>query len=229
MEYDYQLLKNTRLAQGISTDKLAFDLCLSERQIDSIENNLPDFFYSTELKLASVKKCAQALGLDLKIVLRHPEVISTEFINSSVEGHAPIPSQENKMEELASDKVSMMPRQTHSKRIESQNLADHDVIRHATKYIKGHLAGKITLTDLKNATGYSMRSIQLLFQRHFQQTPFEYIEEERLLKAKALIEKYKQSKKIADIAHDVGLTHIGRFSVKFKKRFGVSPSVLAKN
>jgi len=84
------------------------------------------------------------------------------------------------------------------------------------------------MVDLTNVTGYSERSLQLVFKKQFNQTPFEYIEGERLKKAKALIEAHKQSKKIAEIAQDVGLTHLGRFSVNFKKQFGISPSVLAK-
>jgi len=84
------------------------------------------------------------------------------------------------------------------------------------------------MVDLTNITGYSERSLQLVFKKKFNQTPFEYIEGERLKKAKALIETHKQSKKIAEIAQDVGLTHLGRFSVNFKKQFGISPSLLAK-
>ena len=86
----------------------------------------------------------------------------------------------------------------------------------------------MTMDELKKITGYSERSLQLVFKSHFNQTPFEFIEEQRLLKARVLIEAHKQSKKIAEIAQDVGLTHLGRFSVNFKKRFGLSPSLLAK-
>jgi len=49
-----------------------------------------------------------------------------------------------------------------------------------------------------------------------------------LLKAHELIKQYKQSKKTTDIAREAGFRHLGRFSVKFKKRFGVSASDLAK-
>jgi AraC-like DNA-binding protein len=33
---------------------------------------------------------------------------------------------------------------------------------------------------------------------------------------------------VTHIAKDVGLIHLGRFSVKFKKRFGISPSQFAR-
>lgn len=110
-----------------------------------------------------------------------------------------------------------------------KNQSRHPIIQQATMYIQNHLSEKITMHDLKKITGYSERSLQLVFKEHFNQTPFEFIEEQRLLKAKSTIEKYKTSKKIAEVAEDVGLTHLGRFSVNFKKRFGIPPSLLAKS
>jgi AraC-like DNA-binding protein len=80
-----------------------------------------------------------------------------------------------------------------------------------------------------NHSQYSERSIQLIFKKHFNLTPFEYIEEQRLLKAYELIKKYKNTKNISDVATEVGLNHLGRFSVKFRKRFEISPSQHRKN
>ena len=59
LEYDYNLLKETRIRKNIRTSSIAFDLCLVERQIDSIENNSPDYFYSPAIKLACIKKYAE--------------------------------------------------------------------------------------------------------------------------------------------------------------------------
>ena len=104
----------------------------------------------------------------------------------------------------------------------------HILITRACEYIDQNLAKKITLTDLVNYTQYSERSIQLIFKKHLKLSPFQYIEEQRLLKAFKLIETHKKHKTVSHIARDVGLIHLGRFSVKFKKRFGVSPSDLSK-
>lgn len=105
----------------------------------------------------------------------------------------------------------------------------HILITKACEYIENNLSEKITLAHLTNCTGYSERAIQLLFKKHFKLTPFEYIEEQRLLKAFKLIKTHKNEKPVTHIAKDVGLIHLGRFSVKFKKRFGVSASDLAKS
>jgi len=104
----------------------------------------------------------------------------------------------------------------------------HPLLTSACEYIEINLHRKIKILELKQHTKCSERSLQLIFKKHLNQSPFEYIEEQRLLKAHALIKQYKQSKKTTDIAREVGFRHLGRFSVKFKKRFGVRASHLAK-
>ena len=105
----------------------------------------------------------------------------------------------------------------------------HPTLQNACDFIKGNLHLKISMFDLKQHTKYSERSLQLIFKKYFNKSPFEYIEEQRLLKAHELIKQHKQSKKTTDIARKVGFSHLGRFSVNFKKRFGIHPSVLARS
>ena len=105
----------------------------------------------------------------------------------------------------------------------------HPALQSACDFIETNLHLKISMLDLKHHTKYSERSLQLIFKKHLNQSPFEYIEEQRLLKAHVLIKQYKQSKKTTDIAREVGFRHLGRFSVNFKKRFGIHPSALARS
>jgi AraC-like DNA-binding protein len=105
----------------------------------------------------------------------------------------------------------------------------HPALLIACDFIKANLHLKISMLDLKQQTKYSERSLQLIFKKHLNKSPFEYIEEQRLLKAHELIKQYKQSKKTTHIAAEVGFRHLGRFSVNFKKRFGVHPSALARS
>ena len=104
----------------------------------------------------------------------------------------------------------------------------HPLLISACAYIEINLHRKIMMLELKQHTKCSERSLQMLFKKHLNKSPFEYIEEQRLLRAYELIKQHKQSKKTTDIARKVGFRHLGRFSVKFKKRFGVSASDLAK-
>jgi AraC-like DNA-binding protein/DNA-binding XRE family transcriptional regulator len=225
--YDFKLLKKARISQNISSDQMAFDLCLAERQIHSIENNLPDFFYSPTIKLACIKKYVEKLGLDIDEVLYKKESTKEESAlenltieaSQSTEGLVVNHESQVKTPKLIKSQAAMR----HTK-----NGLKHTIIESSVEYIQQNLSNKITMADLTNLTAYSERSLQLVFKKAFNLSPFEYIEEQRLLKAKALIEAHKHSKKIAEIAQDVGLLHLGRFSVSFKKRFGVSPSLLAK-
>jgi transcriptional regulator GlxA family with amidase domain len=105
----------------------------------------------------------------------------------------------------------------------------HPALLIASDFIKANLHLKISMVDLKHHTKFSERSLQLIFKKHLNKSPFEYIEEQRLLKAHELIKQYKQSKKTTHIAKEVGFRHLGRFSVNFKKRFGIQPSVLARS
>jgi len=220
-EYNFTLLKEARLAKKISPESMAFDLCLAERQIHSIENNLPNHFYSPAIKLTCIKKYAEKLGLNINEVLYQSAAAGAhKKINSASTTRAPI-------------SLSTLPSADATHKPEGINLpqdrSSHVIIDIALEFIQKNLSNKITMDDLLRLTGYSERSIQLVFKSRLNQTPFEYIEEQRLLRARALIEKHKQSKKIADIAQDVGMFHLGRFSINFKKRFGLSPSVLARS
>lgn len=62
-EYNFELLKATRLSKKVSAQSIAADLCLGERHIISIEENSLQYFASKSLKYASLKKYIAALGL----------------------------------------------------------------------------------------------------------------------------------------------------------------------
>ena len=105
----------------------------------------------------------------------------------------------------------------------------HPLLTSACEYIEINLHLKISMLDLKRHTKYSERSLQLIFKKYLNKSPFEYIEEQRLLKAYKLIKQHKQSKNTTEIASEVGFRHLGRFSVNFKRRFGIHPSALARS
>ena len=49
------------------------------------------------------------------------------------------------------------------------NVSVHPLIPRACQYIEEHHQDKITMADLAQYTNYSERSIQLIFQKHFEQ------------------------------------------------------------
>jgi cytoskeletal protein RodZ len=69
--YDYLIFKKTREAKKLSLADIAYQLCLGERHIVSIEENRCDYFLSPEIKLVAIKKYAKVLNLDLSKVVGH--------------------------------------------------------------------------------------------------------------------------------------------------------------
>ena len=78
-KYDANLLKSTRLNRKISLLSIAHDLCLSERQIQSIENDTLASFPSASIKFVAVKKYIRALDLEYIKVIEDYEKVSECF------------------------------------------------------------------------------------------------------------------------------------------------------
>ena len=62
-EYNFELLKATRLSKKVLAQSIAVDLCLAERQIKSLEENSLQYFPSQSIKYIALKKYIAALGL----------------------------------------------------------------------------------------------------------------------------------------------------------------------
>lgn len=71
----------------------------------------------------------------------------------------------------------------------------------------------------------SVRTAERAFEIRFQETMSAYIERARLERARTLL---LAGKLVTDAALDVGWTHLGRFSVEFRKQFGESLSTTRK-
>jgi len=69
LEYNCDLLKTTRESKKITAHSIAVDLCLSERQIKSIEENSLQYFPSQSIKCAALKKYIVVLGLKIDDII----------------------------------------------------------------------------------------------------------------------------------------------------------------
>jgi len=69
LEYDGQVLANTRREQKLKVDDIATELCLSVQQVEAIENNLGTFFHSNELKQAVIKRYCRLVNVDANSVI----------------------------------------------------------------------------------------------------------------------------------------------------------------
>lgn len=99
-------------------------------------------------------------------------------------------------------------------------------VRKSMDYIEEHLAEPITVADLVRATGMSSRSIQSGFKEDLHTTPIGYIRERRLDRVReALMSAVPgEGLTVTDAAERWGFTHLGSFSMLYRKRYGESPS-----
>lgn len=98
-------------------------------------------------------------------------------------------------------------------------------LRRAMAFIDAHVSETVTLADIADAARLSPRSVQALFRRELDQTPFEYVRDRRLDLARELLTAAgPDDTLVRTVAHRAGFTHLGRFASLYRSRFGESPS-----
>lgn len=97
-------------------------------------------------------------------------------------------------------------------------------LRKATNYIREHVSEEMTLADIANAAGVSVRHVQKLFKEHFGQRPREYIRALRLDGAhRDLLASDVTQASVAHIATEWGWNSPSYFSAQYFQRFGRYP------
>ncbi|MEV6164841.1 AraC family transcriptional regulator [Streptomyces sp. NPDC052052] len=99
-------------------------------------------------------------------------------------------------------------------------------LRLALEYVEGHLAEPLTVTDIAEAAGCSVRTLHEHFQDGVGDTPMGYVREQRLQRVHDELRITGRS--VTDVACAWGFTHLGRFSASYRKRFGALPSDTAR-
>ncbi len=110
------------------------------------------------------------------------------------------------------------------------NRAKYRAAKKARDYIHEHYASPIRIDDICRATGVGVRTLQRCFSDYFDLTIRDYIKTVRLDAARRGLRAARPlDTTVAAIAMQNGLSHLGRFSIEFRKRFGELPSdVLAR-
>lgn len=97
-------------------------------------------------------------------------------------------------------------------------------IKKAQQYIQDNLHQAISLATLSQYCEVSIRSLQKGFSQYLQQTPVEYIREQRLERIHSALQQAVEHQTVTDILLDHGIQSFGHFSTLYKKRFGCLPS-----
>ncbi len=95
----------------------------------------------------------------------------------------------------------------------------------ATEFMREHEEQDVCLLDLCNVSGVSARTLEYAFQETIGIRPMQYLRIRRLKRARSLLKKgITGETSVTACATSAGFTHLGRFSVDYRKFFGESPS-----
>lgn len=95
-------------------------------------------------------------------------------------------------------------------------------IGRAQGFIRNNLSSEISLNEIAEASGVSRFHFIRIFSAYLGETPFEYIQRQKVLKAIELLDS-KQST-ITDVSFQVGFESQSSFNKAFKKLTNLSPS-----
>lgn len=95
-------------------------------------------------------------------------------------------------------------------------------IGRAQGFIRKNLNSEISLNEIAEASGVSRYHFIRIFSAYIGETPFEYIQRQKILKAIDLLENHKVS--ITEISYQVGFESQSSFNKAFKKITSLSPS-----
>lgn len=90
------------------------------------------------------------------------------------------------------------------------------------EYIAAHYSEKIDLRSLSEAAHISSKECERCFRKQIRMTPFEYIVEYRLERARALLQQYSADS-ITEIGQRCGFATTSYFGKCFKQKYGMSP------
>lgn len=115
--------------------------------------------------------------------------------------------------------------QTHARHFLLENLdkfSTRNRLAHVVLYIRRHLTDQLTVDELANKACLSRAQFFRAFQRELGETPVQFINRERLQRAKQLL--LHQQRTVTQACFDCGFGSLNYFSRLFKQVEGVSPT-----
>jgi AraC-like DNA-binding protein len=102
-------------------------------------------------------------------------------------------------------------------------IAPRDMKR-AIDYIEAKLGLPITIADVAEASGIAGRTLFKHFMDYHGISPMRYLRNARFAKAREALRRGRPDDSVTEIAMRCGFSHMGRFSVEYRRRFGEAPS-----
>lgn len=97
-------------------------------------------------------------------------------------------------------------------------------LRRAEAYIRAHAGDTIRMSEVAAQLNISTRSLQATFHKYRDLSPHAYLDAVRLGRVRQQLLTILPEETIAGIALDAGFNHLGRFSARYRARYGEAPS-----
>ena len=107
--------------------------------------------------------------------------------------------------------------------IRERSLTPRD-LRRAIDYMEANLDAPITIADIAEASRIAGRTLFQYFRDFRGTSPMRYLREARFEKVRDALRRAQPGESISQVAMRWGFSHLGRFAVEYRKRFGESPS-----
>jgi AraC-like DNA-binding protein len=149
-------------------------------------------------------------------------------ILASFEGGCPIASNAialSSFEEFIINELLLSHSHNYSEAIYGRqpSIGPRDVKR-ATDYLESHLDLPVTMADLVAASQVPARTLLQHFRDFKGMSPMQYLREARLERVRRELLAANPEESITAVATNWGFTHLGRFAVNYRRRFGERPS-----
>ena len=97
-------------------------------------------------------------------------------------------------------------------------------VKRAVDYLESHLDLPVTMADLVAASQVAGRTLIQHFRDFKGTSPMRYLREARFARVRRELLAADPEESVTRIASDWGFTHLGRFAVEYRRRFGECPS-----
>ncbi len=106
---------------------------------------------------------------------------------------------------------------------DSDRSASHKKLTLLCEWIEAHLENPLNLTCLEELSGLSARSLQTLFQQHYQCTPMQWVKARRLNAAYQQLANPQPTTSVTSVALGYGFNHLSHFSKDYRQRYAEAP------
>lgn len=130
------------------------------------------------------------------------------------------------LEEFLMSSLLYCQRSNYTDSLTGSRRPQHPAVRAARDFIDRNLSRPLTVASIAAAAGVSVRTLQNQFAEELDQTPTGYLKNRRLERVRADLADTPPGIGIGvtDIATRWGFTHLGRFAIDYRGRYGESPS-----